>query len=339
MHVTRQSLNKILRYDVCLDTSLPQINTSSIGLVKDIRIRPGGEFLVISDAGGDISLLSSSGLSLRTYDIGEGENWVAISLDPDGTSFWAGEDGGTFYKFDIESGDVLLGPILRKSPHLTAMAVAGEIRAATYDDQSPPDTFINKKKDGNGNPMHNNDYTNSTTVSMSFYGKDNVTPSHKLKYECRLDNSSESAFSLCDRPITLSALSAGKHTFEVRGTDKAGNKDPTPASFTWIVDTSPPVVKLSSKLDGDGQPIKNGGSTTSTTAKFSFYAVDDNTKSWKHTFKCRLDSNSATPWLDCTRPEVFNGLSVREHTFEVAAVDLAGNWSNTLLFSWNVTSP
>src|SRR5206468_1846314 len=57
-------------------------------------------------------------------------------------------------------------------------------------------------------------------------------------FQCALDGG---GFAPCASPQTYSALAGGNHTFQVRATDPAGNTDPTPASFTWTVDTSPPV--------------------------------------------------------------------------------------------------
>ena len=56
-------------------------------------------------------------------------------------------------------------------------------------------------------------------------------------FECRLDGG---AWGSCVSPKTYGIspdplLTTGSHTFDVRATDTAGNVDPTPATFTWII--------------------------------------------------------------------------------------------------------
>jgi len=54
----------------------------------------------------------------------------------------------------------------------------------------------------------------------------------------------------CASPFTSAALSDGQHTFDVRATDRAGNPDPTPATVTWRVDTTAPVVSVTNPAAG-----------------------------------------------------------------------------------------
>ena len=55
-------------------------------------------------------------------------------------------------------------------------------------------------------------------------------------FECKLD---AGAWGACTSPYTITDLSAGAHTFEVRATVD-GQTDPTPATRTWTVETDAP---------------------------------------------------------------------------------------------------
>jgi hypothetical protein len=56
-------------------------------------------------------------------------------------------------------------------------------------------------------------------------------------FQCRIDGGS---WTSCTSPESYSSLSDGSHAFDVRATDPAGNQDASPATFTWLVDTTAP---------------------------------------------------------------------------------------------------
>jgi len=74
---------------------------------------------------------------------------------------------------------------------------------------------------------------------------------------CSLD---AATFAACTSPATFSGLVDGAHTFRVQAVDAAGNRS-TPATATWTIDTTAPVVTLATPA--------NGSSTVSTTPTFS----------------------------------------------------------------------
>ena len=63
------------------------------------------------------------------------------------------------------------------------------------------------------------------------------------------------------------------YTFTVAAVDGVGNEDPTPASFTWTVDTTPPDTIIDSAIDGDDNTVDDGGTTSSDSITFTFSGI------------------------------------------------------------------
>jgi hypothetical protein len=167
-------------------------------------------------------------------------------------------------------------------------------------DTTAPNTFITS--------------TPSSSSSATFTFTSNEAP---VTFECKLD---DAAFSSCSSPTTLSNLSDGSHTFQVRARDSAGNIDPTPASITWTVDTTPPDTTLTG---GPADPANTPNAT------FTFTS-NDSTAS----FECMLDAGTFTA---CTSPVSYSNLTETRHTFSVRAKDPAGNVDPTpASASWTV---
>jgi hypothetical protein len=123
--------------------------------------------------------------------------------------------------------------------------------------------------------------------------------------ECRLDNG---AWASCTSPVTYASLADGPHTLDVRATDAVNNQDPTPASRSWTVDTTPSDTSLDSGPAGN---VATSGAT------FTFSSPDG-----AATFECRVDG---APFAACTSPTSYANLADGSRTFEVRAVDSAGN--------------
>jgi hypothetical protein len=69
--------------------------------------------------------------------------------------------------------------------------------------------------------------TTSTSASFAFNSSETNS-----RFQCRLDGG---GFANCGTTRTLSGLTEGRHTFNVRAIDLVGNVQPTPTTYTWQV--------------------------------------------------------------------------------------------------------
>ncbi len=108
-------------------------------------------------------------------------------------------------------------------------------------------------------------HPNTTIYSKPLNPSSKKNPAHFifsgndiLSYECQLDSGN---FENCISPIYIKDLNEGSHTFKVRAIDEAGNIDPTPASYTWIINneaTKQPLAGLViNEVDYDQAAIDN----------------------------------------------------------------------------------
>lgn len=172
-------------------------------------------------------------------------------------------------------------------------------------DATPPDTTI-----GPGFPAA---LTIATGASFDFSSSESPST-----YQCALD---AGAYASCSSPKTYSGLADGLHTFSVRASDAANNTDPSPASYTWTVDTTPPATMI-----GPAVPAAN---TQSASATFDLLSNEPGSS-----FECRLDGGS---YASCGTPASYSGLSDGSHTFAVRATDPAGNLDTSpASYSWKI---
>ena len=210
----------------------------------------------------------------------------------------------------IDTGSTALAPATDQRGTARPGGVAADIGAYEVSDTVPPDTTIT------GNPTNP---SNSTSATFTFTGSDNVTAAGSLTFQCQIDSG---GFSSCTSPRTFTGLADGSHTFQVRAIDGAGNQDPTPASYTWVVDAAPPNTSITANPTNP---------SASTTAGFSFTG-NDGSGTGVASFQCQLDGGG---FSTCTSPRTYTGLSQGSHTFQVRAVDGAGNVdSSPASFTW-----
>ncbi|MEZ4221550.1 MAG: MYXO-CTERM sorting domain-containing protein [Polyangiaceae bacterium] len=142
--------------------------------------------------------------------------------------------------------------------------------------------------------------TSDTTGDFTFGS--NESP---VTYECSLDNG---AFFACPQTYSTPALANGSHNLRVRARDLSGNVDPTPASYTWVVDTTAPNTQI---LTSEPNP------TNDPTGDFTFGSNESPV-----TYECSLDGGAFAP---CPQTYSTPALGNGSHTLSVRARDAAGN--------------
>jgi|GEM_PF-896339 len=156
--------------------------------------------------------------------------------------------------------------------------------------------------------------TSETEATFTYEspGDDNST-----RFECRLDDGDW--FDCDGGEQSFGELDEGQHRFEVRAIDAGGVVDPTPASWTWTVDRTPPDTLI---------PVHPDDPSQSGTAVFRFDSDEEPV-----TYLCALDPESDPPgegdWQACDASVVYTELGDGQHALFVAAVDEAGNVDDT----------
>jgi len=157
--------------------------------------------------------------------------------------------------------------------------------------------------------------TNSTSASFTYEAPTATS------YECELDGA---AFTACEASgVEYSGLPDGTHSFQVRGRNASG-PDPSPASYSWKVDTVPPTTTIDQEPP-DPSPGAN--------VAFKFHASETNAK-----FECSLaPEGQPDSFSSCTSTKSYGGLADGIYAFRVRATDTAGNLQATpTAYSWTV---
>jgi hypothetical protein len=124
---------------------------------------------------------------------------------------------------------------------------------------------------------------------------------------------------------TPSTLADGTYYWQARAQDTAGNASGWSATRSFTYDSTAPDTTITA------QPPS---ASSSTNASFSFSSTDS-----PPTLKCSLDGAAFAP---CTSPLTYTALTEASHTFQVEAIDAAGNTDSTpASYTWivDLTSP
>ena len=143
-----------------------------------------------------------------------------------------------------------------------------------------------------------------TVATFEFTGTDNRND--PLVFECALDGV---AFNSCTSPDQWSDLVRGDHVLLVRARDAAGNYDPTPARYEWIVAAPPLSVFTQTPAE----------LTEDTHAKFVFQADVPGSTFW-----CWLDGVLMKGAAEGCASPFERDLAFGEHFFAVLAFDPHG---------------
>ena len=172
----------------------------------------------------------------------------------------------------------------------------------TVDTLAPPTPTINSSPP---------DPSSSTNASFSFSDTEvGVT------FRCKLDGG---ALQRLHFPEELQRSRRGRHSFQVKARDAAGNES-APASYGWTIDSAaPPTPTI------DSSPPDPSASAS---ASFSFSDSEAGVS-----FPCKLDGGG---FSTCSSPQSYNGLAEGGHSFQVKARDALGNESASASYSWTV---
>jgi len=113
--------------------------------------------------------------------------------------------------------------------------MSSDFTFTTGADDGSPETQITAGPSENGTSC-------SASVQICWTGSDSVSPASQLVYAWKMDTAAWSEYG-SDTCHQFTSLAEGTHTFSVRAKDPSGNVDATPATRTFTVDLSSPVIE------------------------------------------------------------------------------------------------
>jgi hypothetical protein len=308
-------------------TNVPWMLAAGPDGQREVFVQYAGKFGAVSEVASDTVLLDATPIEIRslaaTPTLGGAATTYQISFTLSEPA--AGSLRGTFgatpltgltcnaalqctATHTVAGGDVE-GPVVITVRAEDAVGWADTERVTVSLDLTPPETTLTGNVPAGVVPSNNAGFGLASDESP-------------VTYECSLDGA---AFAACPAAVTLLGQLDGPHDFAARAIDAAGNVDATPATAAWTVDTSAPDTVIL---------LAPAGTTNSARAVIAFTSPAADVAG----YECRVDGATFTA---CTSPATLTALADRGHSFEVRAVDGAGNYDLTpATATWTVdTTP
>jgi parallel beta-helix repeat protein len=126
---------------------------------------------------------------------------------------------------NVDASPAIYTWTVEAAPSPTPTATQVPTATPTPADTTPPETFIDS-----GPPAA----TMDTNATLSFSSNEPGT-----SFQCSLDGA---PFAACTSPALLNGLAVGAHTLSVYAIDLAGNADPSPVTYSWVIQAPTPTA-------------------------------------------------------------------------------------------------
>lgn len=259
----------VQRYDTAANMQLSNFAVLPVlGNAFALRLLPPGDGsggLLVAD-GSNVKRLDGAGVVVQTYDVAGENSWFSLNLDPNGTSFWAGNFGSAnVYKFNIATGVVETSfNTGTGSGTVFGICLKGEPTAAL-----PPDIALNP-------PTATNEigttHTVTATVTQGGQPVANVLINFSVTSGPNAGQMSDPGE--CATDPNCNTDSAGQTSWTYTGNggvgtdviiacfaDAKGQKRCAKALKEWV-DRTPPKAACTESVNPHGSKIPPAGSTT-----------------------------------------------------------------------------
>ena len=224
------------------------------------------------------------------------------------------KSAGILYEFSYKGGDMddYLHPAasgFQKMASTWFKALKPLLEPVTADTKAPETTITAKPAA----------VTNSKTATFEFTSNES-----KVYFEMSLNGA---AYAATTTPLTLNNLADGTYTLAVRAVDAAGNKDASPATYTWTVITVPPTAPTFAAITEDRGPDANDQVTSDNTLRLSGKAQAGVNVQISEAGSGVLGTTKANTAGDWVFSYEGTALAAGAYQFTATATDAAGNVS------------